>query len=233
MPAESDETSRALRYTLAMPPRAKTQQETEIKLAVKDLASVVRKLRQLGAKPKGRVLERNTIFDTDSSDLRQRGRMLRLRAETPAPSSFAKGGKRRAVLTSKMRPAGGRDTDGRYKVNIEREVTVYDPLPAPKKAQRTLRDRGWRFALGCLGMRAQFRYDKYRTTFLANGVHIELDETPIGVFLELEGPPDAIDRVAQAIGFAPSDYIRGTYYDLYAAERRRKGRAVRNMLFRR
>jgi len=45
-------------------------------------------------------------------------------------------------------------------------------------------------------MSGWFRYEKYRTTFRlpdsnawANGLLIELDETPIGTFVELEGPP--------------------------------------------
>ena len=63
-----------------------------------------------------------------------------------------------------------------------------------------------------LGMRGWFRYEKYRTTFRsarcvswAKGLLIELDETPIGTFVELEGPPAAIDRAAQELG-----YTRGT-----------------------
>jgi hypothetical protein len=35
-----------------------------------------------------------------------------------------------------------------------------------------------------------------------------LDETPAGVFLELEGPSRWIDRTARRLGFAESDYLR-------------------------
>ena len=42
-----------------------------------------------------------------------------------------------------------------------------------------------------------------------------LDETPIGVFVELEGPPDWIDRTARRLGFSPADYIKASYARLY------------------
>jgi len=59
-----------------------------------------------------------------------------------------------------------------------------------------------------LGLGGWFRYEKYRTTFRllaskawAKGLLIELDETPIGTFVELEGPAAAIDRAAGELGF--------------------------------
>ena len=119
---------------------------------------------------------------------------------------------------------------------IEREVEVHDPAPPALPAERKLRDRGWAFALGVLGLRVGFRYEKYRTTFAVRGLskdlHVTLDETPVGDFLELEGTPKSIDRAARVLNFAPEDYIRSTYFEIYATQRRRRGRPVRNMLFR-
>ena len=223
-------------YTPFMLSTKDAHEETEIKLAVKDLDELLARLRGMGVKPRGRVLERNALFDTDASDLRIRGRMLRLRTEIPAPSKFASGGQRRTILTVKS-PASDRKSgesrqyDARYKTNIEREVVLRVSKRRSSKAKRTLQDRGWPFALGVLGLRSKFRYEKYRTTFRVRSVHVDLDETPVGIFVELEGKPGAIDRVARDLGFSPRDYIRATYYDLYAANRRKKGRAVRHMLF--
>jgi len=44
-----------------------------------------------------------------------------------------------------------------------------------------------------------------------------VDETPVGNFLELEGPPDWIDRTARRLGFRPGDYSLASYRDLYLA----------------
>ncbi|MBZ5694898.1 MAG: class IV adenylate cyclase [Acidobacteriia bacterium] len=196
--------------------RGRTVRETEVKLRVKDVNGLIRKLKRLGCHCSGRVLERNTLFDTPDSDFRRRGRLLRVRTEAPAPSRLVRGGSRRTLMTSKS-PALA-SAGSRYKEKLERELVV-------RSAAR------WPAALRSLGFRPGFSYEKYRTTFRLPGLHLDLDETPVGVFLELEGSPRAIDRAARSLGFSRRDYIRGTYWDLYAAECRRRGRVPRNMLF--
>lgn len=44
-----------------------------------------------------------------------------------------------------------------------------------------------------------------------------IDETPIGVFIELEGEPDWIDACAALLGFTPLHYITDSYGALYFA----------------
>ena len=87
-------------------------------------------------------------------------------------------------------------------------------------------------------MNGWFRYEKYRTTFRlpdsnawAKGLLIELDETPIGTFVELEGPAAAIDRAAVELGFSNRDYILKNYLSLYVEDCRRKGQEPGHMLF--
>ena len=87
--------------------------------------------------------------------------------------------------------------------------------------------------LEALGLRGWFRYEKYRTTFAlpiakkwAVGLHVELDETPIGVYLELEGPPNAIDHAAHELGFSRADYITKNYLLLHVENCRRNGVSV-------
>jgi adenylate cyclase class 2 len=89
-----------------------------------------------------------------------------------------------------------------------------------------------------LGMRGWFRYEKYRTTYgmdssrpWAKELLIEVDETPIGVFAELEGPPEAIDRAAEELGFSKQDYVLRNYLTLYLEECRRTGVEPGDMLF--
>jgi adenylate cyclase, class 2 len=199
-----------------MPARRPTVRETEIKLRVADLPGLIRKIFGLGARCRGRVLERNTLFDTPDGDFRGRGRLLRIRLEDPAPSVLLPGGRRRAWITSKI-PAA-ESARSRYKEKLERESV----LPLSGELATRLRS---------LGFRTGFRYEKFRTTFVLAGLHLDLDETPVGIFLELEGHRAAIDRVARALGYSRRDYIRGTYWDLYAAECRRLGRNPRNMTF--
>jgi adenylate cyclase class 2 len=207
---------RAATLYSAMRARRPTARETEIKLRITDLAGLIRKISSLRADCIGRVLERNALFDTPDDDLRRRGRLLRIRIETPAPSKLIPGGLARTVITSKdPAPASARS---RYKEKLERELVV--------RSQRS-----WPASLLSLGFRPGFRYEKFRTTFRLPGLHLDLDETPAGVFLEIEGQPGAIDRIARTLGFSPRDYIRSTYWDLNAAEFRRRGQLPGNMLF--
>jgi adenylate cyclase class 2 len=100
--------------------------------------------------------------------------------------------------------------NARHKVREEAEITISDP-------ERMSR------ILSALGLRPLFRYEKFRTTYALpapRNLKIEFDETPIGTFLELEGSPSAIDRVAKLLGYAPSDYITRSYGALYIAHSR-------------
>jgi adenylate cyclase class 2 len=190
--------------------------EIEIKLRVKDLPALLRRLRRLGAHSRGRVFEQNTLYDTPDSSLRRLGRLLRVRTETPSSARLVRAGRHGGVLTSKVPVPLSRPP--RYKVKFESELSVQSPRRWPKN-------------LHSLGFHPSFRYEKYRSTFRLPRLTLDLDETPVGVFLELEGNPKAIDRAARALGFSRREYFRGTYWDLYAADCRRRGRAVKDMIF--
>jgi adenylate cyclase class 2 len=211
----------ALYFTVPQP--RKTHAEIEIKLPVTDLAAAIRAIEVLGAVSHGRVFESNTLYDTPHSDLRLRGHLLRVRGEFTAPGTrrIHSPSVRRVVLTSKApsRQRRAPKKRPRYKERAEREVV------APHDA------RDWRATLTALGFQPKFRYEKFRTSFSLRGLHLDLDETPLGTFLELEGHPAAIDRVARALRYPPSAYIRATYWDVYAADCRRRGRPIKNMVF--
>ena len=197
--------------------RSKPKREIEIKLRAGDVTAIIGKLRRIRAASGGRVHERNTLYDTPDSYFRRTGRLLRVRIETPAASGAIKAGRGQAVVTFKAPAPVERNT--RYKEKLETETAIRRP-------------ERWKEALRSLGFRSGFEYEKYRSAYRLRGLHICLDETPVGTFLELEGQPQAIDRAARRLGYAPSEYIRGTYWDLYAAECKRRGKNPTNMLFR-
>jgi len=57
-----------------------------------------------------------------------------------------------------------------------------------------------------------------------------LDETPLGCFVELEGPPEEIDSAAQRLGFTPDQYIRESYRELQILDARRRGVPLGDLL---
>jgi adenylate cyclase, class 2 len=199
--------------------KIRTKPEIEIKLHVTSLPEILRRMGRIGAVPRGRVFEENTLFDTRDSSFWRHGRLLRLRKHAPAPGNNSRGGLRKTILTAKAPPAR---SDSRkkmpYKERLESELAVTRPARWPQ----VLRE---------LGFRAGFSYEKYRTSFRLRGLHLDLDETPVGIFLELEGTLAAIRQAARKLGFAARDYILATYWDLYAADCLRLKRIPRNMVF--
>src|SRR5450432_3623002 len=120
----------------------------------------------------------------------------------------------------RVREAGGTATvtckgppvPGRYKSREEVELEVADAAAM-----------GAIFAR--LGFQPIWRYEKYRA-----GVAM-LDETPIGVFLELEGTGPWIDRTAGRLGFRETDYITASYASLYLEFCGRRGGVAGDMVF--
>ncbi len=205
-------------------------EEIEVKLRVHDLAAIRRRLGRLGLRPTatGRVHERNTLFDTPQGGLAKHGQLLRVR-RVARPSDTRRPAHREAILTYKGptvkgTPAGA-SRGGRYKVRPELEVGVADY----QQLQQILE---------ALGLRGWFCYEKYRTRYQlpasfrwAQGLQVELDETPIGVFVELEGPPPAIDRAAKLLGYNAADYITKSYLALYLERCRKEGVPAADMIF--
>lgn len=213
--------------------------EIEIKLRIKDNKALHRGLKRLGATPafpkSPCVYERNLLFDTPQGGLAKHGQLLRIRTETPA-SAKKKANSNvppRHLLTFKSppeclamgTPARQYGHAGRYKIREETELVITDAAALQKIFEG-------------LGLRGWFRYEKYRTTYKlparskwAHGLLIEVDQTPIGTYVELEGPGEAIDHAARELGFSHSDYILKNYLVLYLDDCKKRGEPPTHMLF--
>ena len=138
--------------------------ETEVKLRLPQGAEHTRALlEQHGFRiTVPRQLETDQTFDLPTGELRQTSRLLRLRAAGD-----------RWTVTYKGPPAAG----DRHKSREEIESEVTDGPAFVQILER-------------LGYRPSFAYEKFRTIFKFPGAEgiVTLDETPIGDFMELEGP---------------------------------------------
>jgi adenylate cyclase class 2 len=180
------------------------QQEIEIKLPFPSAVAALDALKRLGAKRiHGRRFEDNIVFDRSEQALDPAGKLLRLRRYGD-----------QAWLTFKA-PVPGTH---RHKVREEHETSLADA----DAAQRILEH---------LGFKPHYRYQKFRTLFELGALHVCLDETPIGCFVELEGPPEEIDRAAKAMGLAESHYVIESYRELHQRAAHDKGEAPGDMVF--
>jgi adenylate cyclase, class 2 len=177
--------------------------EREIKLRFDSAEEAREKILALGAAPLlGRRLQEDCLFDTDDERLRRQRSTLRVRSE---------GGK--ALLTYK-----GPAIPALIKIREEYETVVADGA-----VLYTILEQ--------LGLHCWFRYEKYREEFTNDDVVIAVDETPVGVFVEIEGGEDAIHATARALGRTPLDYITDSYRFLYLQHRDANGLAGHDMVF--
>jgi adenylate cyclase class 2 len=177
--------------------------EIEIKFRIADLKALTRALRRVGFKQQTPPThEMNALYDLPGQKLRKKGELLRLRKYGTA-----------WVLTHKAK-----GKSGRYKTRVELETRV---------------DNGEQMdaVLRALGFAPTFRYEKYRAEWRDKTVHLVLDETPIGSFGEIEGPPRWIDSTARSLGISPRDYITQTYADLFFTWKRRTRSRALEMTF--
>jgi adenylate cyclase class 2 len=180
--------------------------EREIKLRFDTAASAREHIlsSELGATPlRGRRLQEDSLLDTNDNQLYRRRSALRVRSESGKSLLTFKG----PVQASTM------------KLREEHETVVGDG-----DALMTI--------LGELGLRVWFRYEKYREEFAAADVVLAIDETPIGVFVEIEGSEEHIHLAAVALRRTSADYITGSYRTLYLEHCRERGLEPGDMLFR-
>jgi len=178
-------------YPLSMDPNPPT--ETELKIPVPDLETVRRNLAGSTEAHLVHATERevNTLLDTADGELAGSDRLLRLRWIGD-----------RALLTWK----GPARFEGAVKHREELEIVVADVEQLASIFER-------------LGYLPVVRYEKDRESWQVGQVTVTLDHTPMGDFVELEGPADRLIALASDLGIDPGGAVRGSYISLWQDHR--------------
>jgi adenylate cyclase class 2 len=183
--------------------------EIELKFPVADVQAFRAAVEALGfSLVTERTFESNTLYDTEDRQLRERRQILRLRQY---------GG--RCTLTHKRQPEGENDT--RYKTRIETESSVEDCAAIAE-------------VFAHMGYVPAFRYEKYRTEWGAPAGaegKLVLDETPIGVWAELEGEPAWIDTMLERLGVNPEQCLTDSYGKLFLRWKEESGSPAEHLTF--
>jgi adenylate cyclase, class 2 len=177
--------------------------EREIKLRFSSVDEARAAVTSAGCTPLlGRRLQEDALLDTEDEQLRRRRCVLRVRVEN---------GKSRVTFKGPVQPAA-------MKVREEFETLVGDGEVLLRVFEE-------------LGLHVWFRYEKYREEFSHEDVIVAIDETPVGVFVEIEGGQQGIAAMAEALGRGPADYLLDSYRSLFLQHREEFGVTSPDMLF--
>jgi len=180
-----------------------TTLEREVKLRFSSADEARRAVLAAGVTPLlGRRLQEDALLDTSGGQLGKDGCTLRVRFEN---------GHSRLTFKGPLQPSV-------VKVREELETVVADGEVLVR-------------VLETLGLRIWFRYEKYREEFTHEDVIVAIDETPVGVYVELEGSETGIARMTEAIGRSPADYIVDSYRGLFLKYRDALGLDGPDMVF--
>jgi adenylate cyclase class 2 len=162
--------------------------EIEAKFYLQDMNRIQARLRQLGARViHDRTFEANLRFDLPDGGLGSEGRVLRLRRDSQ----------------SRLTYKGASDDHHGILSRVEIEFIVEDFEKA-------------KLLLEALGYQTVFTYEKYRSTFALDGLHIMLDELPFGNFIEIEGQDmESIRALAGRLDLVWDAAIPAGYHVLY------------------
>jgi len=180
-----------------------TTLEREIKLRFDTVEQARAAIEAAGGTPLlGRRLQEDALLDDEDETLRRRGCALRIRCEN---------GKSRITFKGPIQPS-------MMKLRDEFETVVGDGSLLLRIFEE-------------LGFHVWFRYEKYREEYSREDVIVAIDETPVGVYVELEGSEQGIITMAAGLGRGPGEYVRDSYRGLFLKHRDAHGLTANDMVF--
>ncbi|HPL58111.1 MAG TPA: class IV adenylate cyclase, partial [Flexilinea sp.] len=148
--------------------------------------------------------EHNILLDTPNNELLAENARLRLRKEGSE-----------SILTYKRTRKN--ENNIAYREEIETRVDHFENT---------------RLILNRLGFLTFFEYEKYRSTYRLGATTIMLDETPIGFYLEIEGPDEeTIHRTASLLEIDWNQRTDKSYLQVFQEWAAENGYTGRDMLF--
>ncbi len=162
--------------------------EIEVKFFLTDPERIRSRIQDTGAHYNGKSFEKNIRFEDHACSLIKRGALLRLRKTETGVELTYKG------ETSEK----NRD----FKIHRELEILVSDF----DTAAAILRE---------LGFHEEQVYEKYRESWNMGDALLCMDCMPFGLFLEIEGLPDEIRKIAGILGLDWEKRILENYLAIF------------------
>lgn len=179
-------------------------QEIEAKFLLKDHEALMQKIAALHLPcSQERIHEFNLRYDLPDGSLVAQNQVLRLRKDTQARLTF--------------KGPGVMEEDVLLRKEIEIEVSDFEAT------QRLLE---------ALGYQVVMMYEKFRANYLLGSLVMSVDETPLGLFVELEGEsPAQVRQAAQTLGFDWEARINLSYTALLSLFNQQTAHTFRDLSF--
>ena len=179
-------------------------QEIEVKFLLKNYNSLMQKITDLHLPcSQERIHEFNLRYDLPDGSLVDQKQVLRLRQDTQARLTF--------------KGPGVMEEDVLLRKEIEVVVSDFETTKR---------------LLQALGYQVVMMYEKFRANYLLDSLVISVDETPLGLFVELEGEsPAQVRQAAQTLGFDWDARINLSYSALLNLFNQKTGHTFRDLSF--
>lgn len=179
-------------------------QEIEVKLLLKDYSALMQKISALHLPcSQERIHEFNLRYDLPDGSLVAQKQVLRLRKDTQARLTF--------------KGPGVMEEDVLLRKEIEVEVSDFDTTNR---------------LLEALGYKVVMMYEKFRANYLMDNLVLSVDETPLGLFIELEGEsPAQVRKAADALGLDWEARINLSYSALLNIFNQSSGHTFRDLSY--
>ena len=179
-------------------------QEIEVKFLLKDYSALMQKISALHLPcSQERIHEFNLRYDLPDGSLVAQKQVLRLRKDTQAWLTF--------------KGPGVMEEDVLLRKEIEVEVSDFDTTNR---------------LLEALGYKVVMMYEKFRANYLMDNLVLSVDETPLGLFIELEGEsPAQVRKAADALGLDWEARINLSYSALLNIFNQSSGHTFRDLSY--
>jgi len=89
------------------------------------------------------------------------------------------------------------------------------PVKSREEIETTVGDAdAMELVFGRLGFVERWRFEKHREDYALGDARVFIDESSVGVYVEIEATPDLIQKTAALLGKTPADYVLSSYRSL-------------------
>lgn len=164
------------------------EKDVQVKIKLSDFQRTKKFLISKGAIFLGSWKEKTIRFDTEEQILKKNGKFLRIKIGN------------QNVVTLKETENNEKN---KFFESTNRQFEIDDV-------------ESFCYILKRIGFSKNYIMEKYRLAWMYKGIEFYIDELPFGVFMELKGEKQEINKMLKLLNVKSEDLIKSTYWEIYA-----------------